>query len=138
MSEMKSATTVFQWIVRITGLIQIVLGIAIWTGNFDNLIRYHILDGLIFVVALIVLAVLAAAARVQAGLVVLALIWALVVIALGLTQRQLVPGPAHWVIQVVHLLVGLGAIAQGETLARRIHGRLAASVAAKKRVSGTA
>ena len=128
---MKSTTTIFQWIVRITGLIQIVLGITIWTGNFDNLIRIHILDGLIFVASLIVLALLAAAARVQAGLVVLALVWAVVVVALGLTQQQLLPGPAHWVIQVVHLLIGVGAIAQGETLARRIHGRLASPVVAK-------
>ncbi len=39
---------------------------------------------------------------------------------LGLTQNQLLPGSWHWVIQLVHLLVGLGAMGQGEGLARRI------------------
>ena len=122
---MKVATTTFQWLVRITGLIQIVLGITIWTGHFDNLIGFHILDGLIFVAAFIILAILAAVAGVQAGFVALAIVWALVVVALGLTQQGLLPGPAHWVIQVVHLLLGLGAIGQGENLGRRIHGRVA-------------
>jgi hypothetical protein len=122
MFAMKSAFTTFQWIVRITGVIQLVLGIIIWTGNFDNLIRFHILDGLTFVAALVVLAALAAAARAPAGLVALALVWAAVVVALGLTQQQILPGSGHWVIQVIHLLLGLGAIGQGEMLARNVKG----------------
>jgi hypothetical protein len=128
---MKAATTIVQWIIRATGLIQLALGIPIWTGNFDNLIGIHTLDGLIFVAVLVIMAVLAAVARVQPGIVVAALVWAIVVVAFGLTQQGLVPGPAHWVIQIVHLLVGLSAIGLGETLARRTRARLAAPAAAK-------
>lgn len=128
---MKIATTTVQWIIRITGLLQLVLGILVWTGTFGYLIRYHILDGLLFVAALVVMAVLAAAGRVQPGLVALALVWAVAVVALGLTQQQLLPGSAHWLIQVVHLLLGLGAIGLGENLARRILARRVAPIAAR-------
>jgi hypothetical protein len=128
---MKVATTTFRWIIRITGLIQLVLGIVIWTGHFDNLIGIHMLDGLIFVVALIVLAILAAVAGVQAGVVALAIVWAIVVVALGVTQQSILPGSAHWVIQVLHLLLGLGAIGQGENLGRRIQSRVAAPAAVR-------
>lgn len=128
---MSLATMIVQWIVRITFLIQIVLGVLIWTGNFGNLIGIHTLDGLIFVVALIVIAVLAAVARVQPGLVIATLVWAVVVVALGLTQERLLPGPAHWVIQVIHLLVGMAAIGLSEALGRRIQGRLSNPALAK-------
>jgi hypothetical protein len=120
MSAMKIATVTFQWLVRVTGLIQIVLGVFIWTGNADRLIPIHITSGLVLVLSLLALGVLAAFARVNPALVALAIVWAVVVLILGLTQVQLLPGPAHWVIQVVHLLLGLGAIGQAENLARSI------------------
>ena len=117
---MKTATVTFQWLVRVTGLIQIVLGVFIWTGNADRLIPIHITSGIVLVLSLLALGVLAAFARVNPALVALAIVWAVVVLILGLTQMQLLPGPAHWVIQVAHLLLGLGAIGQAENLARNI------------------
>ena len=76
--------------------------------------------GLVLVLALWVLAGVAARAGVPAGRVVLAVVLGLVVIALGMTQRQLLVGSAHWVIRVLHLLVGLWAMGLGERLARGI------------------
>ncbi len=121
---MKTATAIFQWLVRLTGLIQLVLGVFIWTGNADALIPIHISSGVVLVLSLLTLAVLAAFARVNPAFVALAIVWGLITVLLGLTQERLLPGPAHWVIQVVHLLVGLGAIGQAENLARRIKTRL--------------
>ena len=121
---MKTATAIFQWLVRLTGLIQIVLGVFIWTGNADALIPIHIVSGVVLVLSLVALAILAARVGVQPGFVALAIVWGLVVLILGLTQERLLPGPAHWVIQVLHLLLGLGAIGQAENLARRIKTRL--------------
>jgi hypothetical protein len=57
---------------------------------------------------------------VSRGFVVLVIVWGVIVLVLGLTQTQLLPGDFHWVIQVLHLLVGLGAIGQAEGLATRI------------------
>ena len=121
---MKTATAIFQWLVRLTGLIQIVLGVFIWTGNADALIPIHTVSGVVLVLSLVALAILAARVGVQPGFVALAIVWALVVLVLGLTQERLLPGSAHWVIQVLHLLLGLGAIGQAENLARRIKTRL--------------
>lgn len=120
---MKTAAIVLQMLVRIVGVILIVLGVLFWTDNADGLIPVHMLLGITLVLALWVLAILAALARVNMGLVVLAFVWGLIVPILGLTQTRLLPGSAHWVIQVIHLLVGLGAIGQADNLARQIRSR---------------
>ncbi len=130
MSELKTATTVLQWLVRLTGALQLVFGVLIWTGNADSLIRVHIVSGVVFVLSLVALAILAAAAGVRLGFVALAIVWAAVVLILGLTQERILPGSTHWVIQVVHLLIGLGAIGQAENLARRIKSGRKPAVAA--------
>jgi len=117
---MKIATTIAHTLLRLTALIQIVLGLLFWTGNALGLIPIHVLSGFILVLSLWVLAVLAALAGVNRGFVALVIVWGFIVPILGITQTQLLPGPAHWVIEVLHLLVGLAAIGQGEGLARRI------------------
>jgi len=117
---MKIAVTVAQNLVRLSGLILIVLGVLFWSGNALTLIPLHILIGLVLVLALWTMAFLAARAGVGPGFVVLALLWGLLVPIFGLTQDQMLLGDAHWVIRVLHLLVGLGAIGQSEGLAVRI------------------
>ncbi|HEX6965955.1 MAG TPA: hypothetical protein VF166_09160 [Gemmatimonadaceae bacterium] len=113
-------TIITQMLVRICGLILIILGILFWTGHARSWIPIHMLLGLIFVIALWVLAGIGARAHVGAGFVALVVIWAIIVLALGMTQTRLLPGPSHWVIQVLHLLVGLAAMGLGESLAGRI------------------
>ena len=120
---MKIATTVFQTLVRLAGLLLIVLGVLFWTGHALTLIPVHMLVGFVLVLSLWALAVLAARAGVHPAFVALAIVWGVIVPILGLTQQRLLPGEAHWVIQVLHLLVGLGAIGQAEGLAARIKGR---------------
>ena len=120
---MKIATTVLQTLVRLAGLTLIVLGVLFWTGHALTLIPVHMLVGFVLVLSLWALAILAARAGVHPAFVALAIVWGLIVPILGLTQQRLLPGDAHWVIQVLHLLVGLGAIGQAEGLAARIKGR---------------
>jgi hypothetical protein len=117
---MQIATTIVNMLLRLAGLIAIVLGLLFWTGNALPLIPIHMLVGIIVVLALWTLAILAFRAGVNPGLVALAIVWGLIVLILGMTQNGLLPGSWHWVIQVLHLLLGLGAIGQGEGLARRI------------------
>jgi hypothetical protein len=121
---MKTAITISQWAIRITGLIQILLGLVLWTNNGLNLLPVHMLVGLIFVITLWVLAVLAARTGVSMGFVALAAVWGLIVPVLGVMQTQLLPGGAHWVIEVIHLLVGLVAIGLGNRLATMNEQRL--------------
>jgi hypothetical protein len=120
---MKLATTAFQILVRVTGLVQIVLGLLFWSGNALALIPVHMLIGLVLVLSLWTLAVLALVARAGVGLPIVALVWGLVVPVLGIAQDVLVPGDLHWTIRALHLLVGLTAIVQAEALAARIQGR---------------
>ena len=117
---MKTVTTIAHTLVRLAGLTAIVLGVLFWTGNAQVLIPVHMLIGLVLVLSLWTLAFLAAQAGVNRGFVALAVVWGFIVPVLGLTQGQLLPGDYHWVIKVVHLLVGLGAMGQGDGLAARI------------------
>jgi ABC-type multidrug transport system permease subunit len=107
-------------LVRVFGTVQIALGLLFWTGNLMNLIPLHMLLGLIIVLLLWGVAVMALVSRVVLGVAAFGLVWGVVVIALGVTQTGLLPGGLHWLVQVLHLLVGIGALALAERLARRI------------------
>ncbi len=80
----------------------------------------HIGAGLILVLSLWTLALLGLRARVSPAIVVIAILWGLLVPVLGLTQTRLLVGDLHWVIQVLHLVVGISAIGQAEALGQRI------------------
>jgi hypothetical protein len=122
---MRTATTTARTLVRVCGVVQLVLGGLFWTGNALDLVPLHMLVGFLLVLGLWTLAALAARAGVQPSLVALAAVWGLIVPILGLNQDRLLAGSAHWLIEVLHLLVGLGAIGQAEGLAARIRERTA-------------
>lgn len=122
---MRSTITAIQMAVRVVGVVQLVLGLAFWTGNALGLVDLHQLLGILLVLALWTLAALAHRAGVPAGLVAGAAVLGLVVPIVGLTQRELLPGSAHWLIQVLHLLLGLGLLGLAENLATRAKARLA-------------
>lgn len=117
---MNATATAARLLIRVTGAIVLILGIVMWTGHAHALVSVHMLLGVILVFALWVLAGLGAAAGVRRGTTLLSLVWGIVVITLGMLQTRLLPGRAHWVIQVLHLLVGLGAMGLGEALAARV------------------
>ncbi len=122
---MRSAITGIQMFVRAAGVVQILLGLAFWTGNALGLVDLHQLLGILLVLALWTLAALAHRAGVPAGLVAGAAVLGLAVPIVGLTQRDLLPGSAHWVIEVIHLLLGIGLLGLAENLATRAKARLA-------------
>jgi hypothetical protein len=122
---MRRATTTAQMLVRAVGVVQLVLGGLFWTGNALDLVPLHQTLGFLLVFGLWTLAALAARAGVRPQLVALAAVWGLIVPILGLTQTNLLVGSTHWLIEVLHLLVGLGAIGMAEGLAARVKERLA-------------
>ena len=111
--------------IRVLGVVQLALGILFWTGNALGLVDLHQLIGILLVLALWTQAALAHRAGVPGGLVAGAAVLGLIVPIVGLTQRELFPGSAHWVIQVIHLLLGIGLLATAENLATRAKARLA-------------
>jgi hypothetical protein len=112
--------TIARGLVRAAFIVQIVLGVIFWTGNALGLKNLHMLIGFILVLSLETIAVAAARRGVEVGLVILAAVWGVVTVLLGLTQESILVGSAHWVIRVLHLLVGIGAIGLSEALAGRI------------------
>jgi hypothetical protein len=117
---MRTATTVIGMLIRLLGLIMIALGLLFWTGNALNFIGLHMLIGIVLVLLLWALAIMAARSGVSLGLVALGIAWGLIVVALGMTQTRLLPGDFHWVIKLLHLLVGIGALGIAERLAASI------------------
>lgn len=117
---MKATANVLRILVSAIGAIMIVLGLLFWTGNAGALIPLHMLLGIVLVVLLWVIAVMALVARVNPFLALVGIIWGFIVPILGMTQQQILPTSAHWLIQALHLLVGLTAIALANILARQI------------------
>jgi hypothetical protein len=122
---MRSTITAIQMGIRAGWLVQLALGLSFWTGNLLGLVDLHQLLGILLVLALWTQAALAARAGVERRLVAAGAVWGLVVVIVGLTQRDLLTGSAHWVIEVVHLLLGIGLIGLAENLATRAKARLA-------------
>ena len=122
---MRSTVSAIQMAIRVLWVVQLVLGIIFWTGNALGLVDLHQLIGILLVLGLWTQAVLAARAGVPAGLVAGAAVWGLLVPIVGLSQTNLLTGGAHWIIQVIHLLLGMGLIALAENLATRAKARLA-------------
>jgi hypothetical protein len=114
---MQSILTVAQWLVRISGVLLLLMGLLIWT---ENMINYHMLLGLILVISLWVLALLSVRYGVPIGLAAGVAALGLLALWLGMVQVSLLPGPYHWVIQVVHLLVGMLTVGSGEAIGGRL------------------
>ena len=107
-------------ILRLSVLLALILGIVFWTGNALNLIPVHMGLGILVVLSLWILGFAQATAKGgNWGLAAGAFILGLIVFIFGLEQQTLLPGSAHWVIQIIHLLLGLLAIGLGEMLAAR-------------------
>lgn len=107
-------------LVRASALLALVLGVLMWLGMGAASLRgVHMLLGFILVLALWALAVVAAGSHLY-GLAIAGILWGLIVAGLGNAQVRLMPGDSHWVIQVVHVLVGLAAIGLAEAIAKRV------------------
>lgn len=122
---MKQTVTILNWLIRIVGIVMIVLGLLIWSGRGgDGLISTHKFFGFVLVLALWALAAIGFRARIGPGFLLLVVAWSILMPVLGLTQTDLMTGDAHWVIRVIHLLVGLTALGLADGLANAINGRI--------------
>jgi hypothetical protein len=107
-------------VLRLGGALAVILGILFWSGNALNLIPIHMLLGLLVVLSLWIVGIGQAFSSggswpLAGG----ALLLGLLVIVVGMRQSSLLVGPFHWVIQVVHLLLGILAVGMGQIAAAR-------------------
>jgi hypothetical protein len=117
---MRTTLTISHLLVRISGVLLLILGLLIWTEGAIGLVPIHMLLGLLLVLSMWVLAAVSTRAGIPVGLAAGVAITGLVVLVLGMTQASLLPGSAHWVIQVLHLLIGMAAVASGEVIGGRL------------------
>jgi hypothetical protein len=117
---MRIAATIIQNAVRLLGVILIVLGILFWTGHSFKLVPLHMRLGEAFCGLLCLAAIVGFIARLNPVLPIIAIFWAVLVVAFAFNMGALLPSPAHELIRVLHFLAGLIAIGLSESLTARI------------------
>ena len=109
-------------LLRVCWVIALLLGITFWLNLPDDvLIPVHMVLGILVVLTLWMLGIVIAITRGgNIGLGLGAIVWGLLVLGLGLTQTRILVDPSvHWIIQILHLLLGIGAISIGQMIAVR-------------------
>ena len=106
-------------VLRVAVLFNLVTGIIFWTGNADPLQIVHIVVGIIAVLALWTLGIMQGLRGGNYGLVAAAIVVGLLLVFVGLFQKGWLTGSNHWIIQVIHLLLGIAAIGLGEMIGGR-------------------
>lgn len=114
-------------IARLAGALTLVIGIA-YAFGYPALMHLHMATGTALVLALWVLVF--AGFRAAPRLAVFAFGWGLILPMFGIAQFRLLPGDHHWIVQAIHVLIGLGAMAQAERLGAAIKRREAQTAAA--------
>jgi len=106
-------------VLRIAVLFNLITGIIFWTGNADPLQIVHIVVGIIAVLALWTLGIMQGLRGSNYGLTAAAIVVGLLLALVGLFQTGWLTGSNHWIIQVIHLLLGIAAIGLGEMIGGR-------------------
>jgi hypothetical protein len=107
-------------VLSFAGLLALILGLLIWTNGALNLIQMHMLLGLLAVATLWVIAFGQVFSKGGSWLIAAcALVIGAAMIIIGLTQSALILGAFHWVVQTLHLVLGLLVIGIGHMGAAR-------------------
>jgi hypothetical protein len=107
-------------VLSLAGLLALALGLLFWAGAALDLVSMHMLLGLLAVGTLLVIGIgQALSAGGSWTLAVCALVVGALMIVIGMNQASLMAGDLHWVIRVIHLLLGLLTIGLGHMGAAR-------------------
>jgi hypothetical protein len=117
-------------VLSFAGLLALFLGLLFWTNSALNLIQMHMLLGFLAVGALWVIGIGQALSNGGSwGVAASALVVGAAMIVLGWTQSSLMVGELHWIIQVLHLVLGLLVIGMGHMGAARYRKSITRSTA---------
>ncbi len=100
---------ILQIIVGIAGLCALVLGLFIWIANID-LTDIHMFFGLLVTLGLLVMSIIALTASGLRIWGIVGIVYAIIVPIFGVSQSNILVGHLHWLIQTLHMLVGIGAL----------------------------
>jgi len=104
-------------VLRVAVLFNLITGIIFWTGNADPLQIVHIIAGILAVISLWTLGILQGLRGGSLGIALATFLVGFLLALVGLFQKNWLTDPAnHWIIQVIHLILGLAAIGLGEMI----------------------
>jgi hypothetical protein len=107
-------------VLTVAGLLALISGLLFWTGTALNLMTLHMLLGFLAVGALWVIGLAQAFSQGGSWVVAFcALIVGAAMMVIGMMQSSLMVGEFHWVVQLIHLLLGLLTIGIGHMAAAR-------------------
>jgi hypothetical protein len=113
-------TRICSLVVRIGGSLALLLGLLRYFSIGPDLVQLHMTLGILVVLALWILATIyARTPNANLGMAIGASVVGLLLLIVGVTQQGLL-NSFHWVIQVIHVLLGLAVIGMGESLAGAI------------------
>jgi hypothetical protein len=119
--EKALVTRICSLVVRIGGSLALLLGLLRVFSIGPDLLQLHMTLGILVVLALWILATIyARTANANLGMAIGASVIGLLLLIVGVTQQGLLLNSFHWVIQVIHVLLGLTVIGMGEMLASAI------------------
>ncbi len=122
-------TRICSLVVRIGGSLALLLGLLRVFSIGPDLVQLHMTLGILVVLALWILATIyARTPNANLGMSIGASVIGLLLLIVGVTQQDLLLNGFHWVIQVIHVLLGLTVIGMGEMLTGAIR-RAPAAVA---------
>ncbi len=113
-------------------VINLVLGLLFWFGIAEPhwLVLIHMFVGILFVAAIWLLGLAQGLQKNGSlGLVLGTFVVGLIIAIFGMIQQGLMPTSAHWVIQIIHLLLAIAGIGIGEASAARYKRGVAAASA---------
>lgn len=107
-------------VLSLAGLLALILGLLFQAGVAVHLIAMHMLLGLLSVAALWVISIGQALAKDGSWMIAAcAVVVGALTIILGLYQSSMMIGELHWVIQVIHPILGLLTVGLGHMAAAR-------------------
>jgi hypothetical protein len=106
-------------VLTVAGILALVLGLLLWFGLGVSLISMHMLLGYLAVGALWIVAIGQAFTKGNWPIALAALLLGALTIWLGMTQATLLSGQSHWIIQFIHLTLGVATIGLGHVAAAR-------------------
>jgi hypothetical protein len=98
-----------QWLSRLIVGVELTLGMVIWFVHVSS-VNIHIALGLSIALILLIFSVIALMTKGMRRLGVIGILYTCLLPALGLTQYTLLVGNLHWLVQIFHLLVGVGSV----------------------------
>lgn len=112
------AVRILSWIVRLSGLLALVLGLLFWFAHVDW-ISVHEALGALVTLSLLALSLVMVSVRGGRALGALGIVYALIVPFVGEMQVQWYVSAATWLVPTVHMLIGIGAIGLAQVMVTR-------------------